>query len=580
VRFTAARADGAGIEAPVGEVIASEGHGAGDASGEEFLVENATMTPIAATLKILGNTVPYLIGVAVVRQQPGANTVLAEFGRVPWLHDRRLTSLDLPEDQLPANQLVLLDWPLPHQAEWVGAPPRLLIARLVSFDRLVGVLLGTLITREQLQPQAQEALELSCQLIASVVATDALVRAGERQSRRLRLLNEVQQRLSATLDPRQLGRILREVINEVAEPAAFAVSLFHPERDEVAYRYRVADVDAVASELGRRPVDDGPLCRAIRRGERWTSFSSEIEMPIAGDPSGRTERRNVSVLQIPVVSAHASIGVVTLQTFQSGGFREDVRDVVVDIVDAAANYFAHARALGLERAPLAAPSRQAADTAPVAGPVELPITEGSGNGPSQTQPSETIALDATMPEAEEDGVLRSLLARCEKEGIANAFVVRADLDLGVLRGERTSGSETMRHVDDATGISRGTFIVSVDDRFNAIARACREARPVSVAWLFEVLQPLVAPEDALVLERLAGGGRCTVVPLVASGAAIAAVVAGPASDELSPEIRGRLAELATEAAARLTAIRERSKTAEGTPDQSPPAALRVLPAAG
>src|SRR5205807_7500429 len=46
--------------------------------------------PIEATLRILLNSVPYLIGAAVVRQPAVGDSVEAQVGRMPWLHDRRL----------------------------------------------------------------------------------------------------------------------------------------------------------------------------------------------------------------------------------------------------------------------------------------------------------------------------------------------------------------------------------------------------------------------------------------------------------------------------------------------------------
>ena len=58
----------------------------------------------------------------------------------------------------PSNRAVALDWPVPYQAEWVGVPPRLLISRLVFDGRTIGVLLGTLMTREQLSAQTREAV--------------------------------------------------------------------------------------------------------------------------------------------------------------------------------------------------------------------------------------------------------------------------------------------------------------------------------------------------------------------------------------------------------------------------------------
>src|SRR5438067_4682105 len=131
--------------------------------------------PIEATLRILLNSVPYLIGAAVVRQPAVGDAVAAQVGRMPWLHDRRLLSLQLPDETLPANRAVILDWPVPYQAEWVGVPPRLLISRLVTHDRTVGILLGTLVTRQQISAQAREALDLSCELIAAAVGSDSLM---------------------------------------------------------------------------------------------------------------------------------------------------------------------------------------------------------------------------------------------------------------------------------------------------------------------------------------------------------------------------------------------------------------------
>src|SRR2546425_13216846 len=52
--------------------------------------------PIEATLRILLNSVPYLIGAAVVRQPAAGDAVEAQVGRMPWLHDRRLLNLQLP----------------------------------------------------------------------------------------------------------------------------------------------------------------------------------------------------------------------------------------------------------------------------------------------------------------------------------------------------------------------------------------------------------------------------------------------------------------------------------------------------
>src|SRR5260221_7044699 len=104
--------------------------------------------PVEATLRILSNSVPYLIGVAVVRQPAGPDAVAAEVGRNPWLFDRRLTTLELPDDALPANRAVALDWPVPYHAEWVGVPPPLLISRLCFAGPTARLLPATLISRQ------------------------------------------------------------------------------------------------------------------------------------------------------------------------------------------------------------------------------------------------------------------------------------------------------------------------------------------------------------------------------------------------------------------------------------------------
>ena len=124
------------------------------------------------------------MGVAVVKQPPANDGSIVQVGRMPWLHDRRLTTLNLPDDALPANRALALDWPVPYQAEWVGAPPRLLIARLVAQGHTVGVLLGTFITREQLAQHTREALDLACELIASAMAGEAFAPSGSALPRR------------------------------------------------------------------------------------------------------------------------------------------------------------------------------------------------------------------------------------------------------------------------------------------------------------------------------------------------------------------------------------------------------------
>jgi hypothetical protein len=492
--------------------------------------------PVEATIRIMLNSVPHLIGCAVVRQPAGPDSVAAEVGRNPWLFDRRLTTLQLPDDTLPANRAVALDWPVPYQAEWVGVPPRLLISRLVSGDRTVGVLLGTLVSREPLSAQTREVMDLSCELIASAMAmhaaaaiappssaspatavdtavpayvppaagsyssTAAPVSAEAAAGIRM-IVSQIASAVSAVDDARAAGRILRDAMNEVSEASAFAVALFHLDRPEVAYRYKVVGVDPASSDLGKQPVDDSPSCFAVRNAERWHAFDRVVT--VAG------ERRRVGVLQVPLAPANDSIGVVTLQTFRDGGFASGELELIAAIVQATVPAFAKARAAGRFQ-PVAAPP----ETAPAAA------------APSPV-PAPPVAETT-------DDILSSLLVQLTAAGFPTSFIVGLDPEAGMLRGDRVSASVEAGGIDRLLGISDGRFHISSDDRYNAIARACREARIVSAPTVHELVQPAHDWNEATLVERLAGGGRSAIAPIVVNGDVVGALVAGPRAEEIGP----------------------------------------------
>ena len=511
--------------------------------------------PIEATLRILLNSVPYLIGCAVVRQPAGPDAVAAEVGRNPWLFDRRLTTLQLPDDTLPVNRAVALDWPVPYQAEWVGVPPRLLISRLVFGGRTIGVLLGTLMTREQLSAQTREALGLSCELIASAMAmysdrTDAAPAAAPPQPDPVvatpvaarsdgapnesptaaiaanidSIAAEIAKAVAAVDDARAMGRILRDAMNEVSEASAFSVALFHADRAEVAYRYKVVGVDAGSSELGKQPVDDSPSCFAVRNAEGWHTFDRAIT--VVG------ERRRVGVLQMPLAAHGVAFGVVTLQTFREGGFGRRELDLIKSIVGATASGFARARASGHFQPSSAAPAERVAERVP-----ESPAA------PANPSVAETT-----------DDVLSDLLARCAAAGSATSFIVGLDPAAGVLRGDRVSASAEARAVDRLLGLSEGRFVISADDRYNAIARACREARVVNAPTVHELVQPAHDANEAALIERLTGGGRSVILPIVVDGDVVGALVAGPRADQLEPVAVEQLHALVDAACRRLSAV--------------------------
>ncbi len=495
--------------------------------------------PVEATLRILLNSVPFLMGAAVVRQPPGTDGVVASVGRMPWLHDRRLTTLQLPDDTLPANRAVALDWPVPFQAEWVGAPPRLVISRLVFQGRTVGVLLGTLVTREPLNQQTREALDLSCELIASAVAGESAMvgatpppvpdlepgtppaaepgPAPEPDARPSvaaeAVVDDVRRGIASAGDARSLGRVLRDAMSAVTDASAFSIALFHLSRPEVAYRYKVVGPDRDSAELGRQHVDDGPACYAARHDRRWHVFARDLAIRDELD----VRVREVIVLQVPMTNGGEVFGVVTVQTFRPQGFTDQELRLIATVVDAAVPSFAQVRSAGRFQP---APS---AGQAPVA---QAPI-EPAPAAPAVT-PSAT-----TAPVRSAEDVLRDLLRRCAGSGFPTAFLVGVDPGAAALRGELASDDEAAREVDYALGISTGKFAVPLDDRYNAIARAVREARIVPAPTAYEIVRPAMDFEGAQSIERLARGGRSVTLPLVVSGEAAGALVLGPMADDPS-----------------------------------------------
>src|SRR5438477_1620362 len=488
---------------------------------------------------------------------------------MPWLHDRRLLSLQLPDDSLPANRAVVLDWPVPYQAEWVGVPPRLLISRLVAADRTVGVLLGTLITREQISAPAREALDLSCELIAAAVGSDSLVTfagtpgeprrlvlvsdepLGEPEPQRLtvvaaetepaidpqdeqddrdrQVVEEVARAIAELTDARSMGRVLRDAVTAIAGVDGFSVSLFNSVRREVAYRYKVVGSDPDSAEMGRQAGDDGPDCYAARRDRRWHAFVREIG--VRG--SEGVEARKISVLQYPLVSADEIYGVATLQAFGETGYSDHATRLVARVLEVASDRLAAVRRTGRFQPSLSPQESAAAAVLP-------PVAAAPSSLKNEPEPPTT------------DEILGDLLTQCAGIGLPTTFLVGVDPAAGLLRGELISGSSAARELDYALGITVGSFTIELADRYNAIARACREGRVVSAMSLDEIVTPLRDADGAATLERLVQGGRSMILPITVSGDVVGALVVGPMADEPGFSTVESVRDLVNETASRLT----------------------------
>jgi hypothetical protein len=104
---------------------------------------------------------------------------------------------------------------------------------------------------------------------------------------------------------RDVGRIVRDVLAELVHTSAFAISLHRGDRDDVAYRYRVASDDEIGTVLRREALDDGPQS-AVAHMDGWVRAHRPV----------RIGARNVDVhtAQCSLRVGESTIGVVTLQT--------------------------------------------------------------------------------------------------------------------------------------------------------------------------------------------------------------------------------------------------------------------------
>jgi hypothetical protein len=536
--------------------------------------------PVEATLRILLNSVPYLMGVAVVRQPPGNDAVVAQVGRTPWLHDRRLTTLQLPDDALPANRALALDWPVPFQAEWVGAPPRLLICRLVAQGHTVGVMLGTLITREPLAQHTREAVDLACELIASAVAGDLFIAA-------YRAPQPVEREQSAVFTPSQPEP------GPEPEPAPIPLTVVRqpepepePEPGPPAPPMRVLEtsqasepapmpqmtrsdsVDLVVDEV-RKSLGGASDARSLGRILRdvmnaitdASSFSISLfhlALPevayryrVVGPEADASELGRQSVDDGPACYAarhdrrwHVFARDLTIRDGASVRHRQVI--VLQVPLIGAGDVFGIVtvqtfRPEGFSDHELRLIASVVEVAAPRFGQVRLSgrFQPASASATSLLEPAAAVVLPPAAaelappppPQRTAENVLADLLRRCAGAGFVTAFLMGVDPGASVLRGELVSASDTARELDYALGISSGKFTIPLDERYNAIARAIREGRIVPAPTIHEIAQPAFDSQGSLALERLARGGRTVTLPMLVEGKPAGALVLGPMMDD-------------------------------------------------
>jgi hypothetical protein len=352
----------------------------------------------------------------------------------------------------------------------------------------------------------------------------------EQDERDRQVIDDVARALDELTDAKSIGRVLRDAVTAIAGVDGFSVALFNSVRREVAYRYKVVGADPDSAEMGRQVVDDGPDCYAARRDRRWHSFIREIGVR---GPEG-VEARKISVLQYPLLAADEVFGVATLQVFGDNGFSDHATRLVLRVIEVSSDRLAAVR-----RAARFQPSLSPSESAAAA--VLPPVAAAPSSAP-------VIAADAPTT----DQILNDLVTKCTEIGLPTTFMVGVDPAAGLLRGELISNSSAARELDYALGISVGRFTIELSDRYNAIARACREGRIVTSPTLDELVHPLRDADGAATLERLVQGGRSTIIPITVSGDVVGALVVGPMADEPGFSTIVKVRDLVNETASRLT----------------------------
>lgn len=157
--------------------------------------------------------------------------------------------------------------------------------------------------------------------------------------RSVELRPNVREAIASATSARDLGRVLRDLLSDLATTSAFALSVHHSDRGEVAYRYRVASEDEIGAFLRRETLDDGPDS-AVAHMDGWVRAHRAVRI---GD-------RNATVYttQSAVRLNDAIIGVLTLQT-EAKPLDDTALARVSEILGAAAPRLAELRDAGAFR---------------------------------------------------------------------------------------------------------------------------------------------------------------------------------------------------------------------------------------
>lgn len=248
-----------------------------------------------------------------------------------WVEERR-TAVERSMEQRKTGEDKLAGRIEDMLVEWQGRFEQRLEQRRIDDERMA----------ERRRQSDEERLRAwRAELEQALTERFAQRRFTERASlpdRNGELRSPVRDAIASASSARDVGRILRDMLAELARTSAFALSLHHAQRDEVAYRYRVASDDELGALLRRDALDDGPAS-AVAHTDGWI----RAQRPV------RVGTRNVAVhtAQCAVRADGRAIGVLTLQSEEP--IADSLLARVGDLVSAASARLAELRGAGSYR---------------------------------------------------------------------------------------------------------------------------------------------------------------------------------------------------------------------------------------
>ena len=211
-----------------------------------------------------------------------------------------------------------------YRTWWAYAAYVLLIAALAfSVDRLQR---RRVIGKERARAQFAEAG-------LRAESAEALARSESEGKKRVELLSNIGREITASLDFERIFHSLYDRVNELADAGIFGVGLYHPERQQIEYRFAIENGKRYepytrdASDPNQLPVwcleHREPVFIndvAVEASRYISAYNHDHERGVLED--GTLSQAPQSLIYLPLVSNDRVLGVITIQSLRTRAYTE------------------------------------------------------------------------------------------------------------------------------------------------------------------------------------------------------------------------------------------------------------------